>query len=71
MKAWNIYLTICTDHMPSLAPSLVAYQYIITLTNNLYPLESWLNYDVQFQTLAASNILCDGISVILIYGYSV
>ena len=49
------FLAVCIDHMPSRAPSLIAYQCIITSTNNLYPLESWLNYDVQFRTLAASN----------------
>ena len=48
MEAWNIFLTVCIDHMPSRTPSLVAYQRIITSTNNLYPLESWLNYNVRF-----------------------
>ena len=49
------FLAVCIDYMPSRAPSLIAYQCIITSANHLYPLESWLNYDVQFQTLAASN----------------
>ena len=55
MEAWNIFLAVWIDHMPSKAPSLVAYQHIITSANNLYPLESWLDSDVQFRTLAASN----------------
>ena len=44
MEAWNIYLAVCIDHMPSWAPSLVAYQRIITSANTLHPLESWLHY---------------------------
>ena len=55
MEAWNIYLAVCIDHMPSCAPSLIAYQCIITSASTQYPLESWLNYDVQFRTLAASH----------------
>ena len=34
MEAWNIFLAVCIDLMPSRAPSLVAYQRIITSTNN-------------------------------------
>ena len=55
MQAWNIYLAVCVDHMPSRAPSLVAYQCIITSASVQYPLESWLTYDVQFWMLAASD----------------
>ena len=55
MEAWNVYLAVCIDHMPSQAPNLVAYQRIIMSANTLNPLESWLDYDVQFRTLAASN----------------
>ena len=34
MEAWNVYLAVCIDHnTPSRAPSLVAYQHIITLVN--------------------------------------
>ena len=55
MEAWNVYLAVIIEHMPSCAPSLVAYQRIITSASVQYPLESWLNYDVQFRTLAASN----------------
>ena len=55
MEVWNIYLAVCIDHIPSQATSSVAYQCIITLANALHPLELQLDYDVQFQTLAASN----------------
>ena len=54
-EAWNIYLAVCVDHMPFRAPSLIAYQRIITSASIQYPLESWLGYDVQFQTLAAAD----------------
>ena len=30
MGAWNVYLVIRVDHIPSCAPSLIAYQRIIT-----------------------------------------
>ena len=55
MEAWNVYLAIRVDHTPSYAPSLIAYQHIITSASVSYPLQSWLNYDVQFRMLAASN----------------
>ena len=55
MEAWNVYLAVCIDHMSSQAPNLVAYLLIIS-ANTLHPLESWLDYDVQFQTLAVSNL---------------
>ena len=48
---------ILIDHAPAHAPQLVAYQRIITLASNQYPLEAWLNYDVSFRTLAASDPL--------------
>ena len=54
MEAWNIYLAII-DHSPARAPQLVAYQRIITSTNTQNPLAAWLNNDVQFRTLAASD----------------
>ena len=55
MEAWNVYLAIRVDHTPSCAPSLIAYQRIITSASVSYSLQSWLNYDVQFRMLAASN----------------
>ena len=56
MEAWNIYLAIWIDHAPACAPQLVAYQWIITSASNQYSLVAWLNYDVHFRTLAASDI---------------
>ena len=52
MEAWNIYLAILIDHSPV---QLVAYQRIITSASAQYPLAAWLNYDIQFRTLAASD----------------
>ena len=57
MEAWNIYLAIIINHSPACAPQLVAYQRIITSASIHYPLSAWLNYDVQFRTLAASDSL--------------
>ena len=37
MEAWNIYLAVCIDHMPFRAPSLIAYQRIITSASIQYP----------------------------------
>jgi len=48
------YLAVIMNRMPSHFPSLVAYQCIITSVSVQCPLESWLNYDVQFWRLAAS-----------------
>ena len=55
MEAWNVYLAIRVDFAPSSVPSLIAYQRIIASASVSYPLQSWLNYDVQFCMLAASN----------------
>ena len=55
MKPWNIYLAIVIDHAPSRASQLVVYQITITSENNQYPLTAWLNYDMHFCTLAASD----------------
>ena len=55
MEAWNVYLAICIDQIPSCTPSLMAYQCIITSASVSYSLQSWLNYDVQFCMLAASD----------------
>ena len=41
--------------LPACAPQLVAYQRIITSASIHYPLSVWLNYDVQFRTLAVSD----------------
>ena len=47
-------VAFCIDHIPSQEPNLVAYQLTITSVNTLNPQESWLDYDVKFQTLVAS-----------------
>ena len=36
MEAWNVYLAIRVDHTPSCAPSLIAYQRIITSASPVY-----------------------------------
>ena len=53
MEAWNIYLSILIDH--ARASQLVAHQRIITSASNQYPPTAWLNYDMRFHTLAASD----------------
>ena len=54
MEAWNIYLSIVIDHTPARAAEFIVYQCIITSASIQYPTAAWLNYDVQFRTLAAS-----------------
>ena len=53
MEAWNIYPSIMIDHVPARATELVAYQRITTSASTQYPPTAWLNYNVQFRTLAA------------------
>ena len=55
MEAWITYLAILINHAPARAPQLVAYQRIIISASNHYPLAAWLNYDIHFCTLAASD----------------
>ena len=55
MEAWNVYLAVCINHTPSRVPSLEAYQRIIASASLQHPLESWINYDIRFRTLAASD----------------
>ena len=55
METWNTYLVILINLFPVRAPELVAYQRIITSASIQYPLAAWLNYDIQFRTLAASD----------------
>ena len=71
MQAWNIYLAVCVDHIPSCAPSLVAYQRIITSASVQYPLESWLTMMCSFECWLHLIPLYDGICVMLTYGFSV
>ena len=55
MEAWNVYLSIRVDHAPTRATELVAYQCIIAPASTQYPPTAWLNYDVHFCMLAASD----------------
>ena len=55
MEAWNVYLAVRLSLNPSCAPSLVAYQRIITSANSNHPLHAWLGYDVKFRTKAAND----------------
>ena len=55
MQAWNIYLSVMLTHNTARALELIGYQRIITSANQSLPLKAWLQYDVQFRTLAASN----------------
>ena len=57
MEAWNIYLAILVDHVPTHAPSLIVYLRIITSASSHHPPSAWLNYTVWFHTLAAANPL--------------
>ena len=72
MEAWNVYLAVYTDHMPSQAPSLVAYQCIITSAKLMcyIPWNLCLVMMCNFEHWQHPTLSCDGIVVILIYGTS-
>ena len=57
MQAWNLYLTVILAHNPSRAVKLFGYQRLICSAHTLLPLESWLQYDYKFRTLAAADPL--------------
>ena len=61
MQAWNLYLAVILAHNPSRALELFGYQRLICSANSLLPLESWLEFDCKFWTLAAADPLlrCD------------
>ena len=50
MEVWIIYLAV--SHASARAPQLVACQ---SSASNQYSLKPWLNYDISFHTLVASN----------------
>ena len=54
-KRMKIYLTVMLTYNPARALELVGYQCTITPASQSLPLKSWLQYDGQFRTLAASN----------------
>ena len=55
MQAWNIYLSVIRCHNPTKALEMISYQNLICSANALLPLQSWLQYDAKFRTLAASD----------------
>ena len=57
MQAWNLYLAVILAHNPSRAVELFGYQRLICSANTLLPLDSWLQYDYKFRTLAAADPL--------------
>ena len=57
MQAWNLYLAVILAHNPSRAVERFGYQRLICYAHTLLPLESWLQYDYKFRTLAAADPL--------------
>jgi len=55
LEAWNIFMAIKVVHKPSQALQLIAYQSIISSASAHYPLNAWLNYDMHFRIMAASD----------------
>jgi len=55
LEAWNIFMAITVAHKPSQALQLIAYQSIISSASAHYPLNAWLNYDMHFRIMAASD----------------
>ena len=55
LDAWNIYIAIVVAHNPSRALELLGYQRLIHSASKHFNTSAWLNYDVQFRTLAAAN----------------
>ena len=55
LDAWNIYIATVVAHNPSRASELLGYQRLIHSASKHFGTASWLKYDAQFRTLAASN----------------
>ena len=55
LDAWNTYISTIVAHNPSQAFELLGYQHLIHSASKHFSTPAWLNYDVQFRTLAASN----------------
>ena len=55
LDAWNIYIATVVAHNPSRAAELLGYQRLIHSASKHFNTSAWLNYDMQFRTLAASN----------------
>ena len=55
LDTWNIYIATVVAHNPSRAAELLGYQRLIHSASKHFSTSAWLNYDMQFRTLAASN----------------
>ena len=55
LDAWNIYIATVVAHNPGRASELLGYQRLIHSASKHFNTASWLKYDAQFRTLAASN----------------
>ena len=55
LDVWNIYIATVVAHNPSRAAELLGYQRLIHSASKHFSTSAWLNYDMQFRTLAASN----------------
>lgn len=71
MEAWNIYLAVCVDHMPFHAPSLIAYQRIITSASIQYPLNLGSVMMCNFKLLQQLARPYNGIFAMRTYGFNV
>ena len=59
MQVWNLYLLVILSHNPAKVLEMISYQCLICSATALLPLQSWLQYDAKFCTLAAANpLLC-------------
>ena len=55
LDACNIYIAIVVAYNPSQAAELLGYERLIHSASKHFSTLAWLNYDMQFRTLAASN----------------
>ena len=55
LDAWNIYIATVVAHNPGRASELLGYLRLIHSASKHFNTASWLKYDAQFRTLAASN----------------
>ena len=55
LDAWNIDIATVVAHNPSRAAELLGYQCLIHSASKHFTISAWLNYDMQFRTLAAFN----------------
>ena len=55
LDAWNIYIATVVANNPGRASELLGYQRLIHFASKQFNTASWLKYDAQFRTLAASN----------------